>query len=296
MMKMMKMTVIGLAAVMASAFVGGSVFAQEAEEKMYTSGEYQISVPAEYDELVQVDIPENDENGMLFSVSEKASLEAAGGAEGAGWLFGIRRVDEDELKEMLCRDCSGEDPFARDEEGNHYIFCHPTDVRLVRENYEFMDEDMKQFGELNEWAQTMKETFIDENEGLSADVHTNTDLDMILARIAYKDDVNYLLSSLEHLQQEPGDTDPAPFVGKLVNGMTIKASDAESPDGEYIVLQIPDENKRFDFFPYEGKENLIREVLTFDDEEYVMMYEAEFADGTTKLADVMQDWLKALAG
>lgn len=32
------------------------------------------------------------------------------------------------------------------------------------------------------------------------------------------------------------------------------------PDGEYVVLSLPDEELRFDFFRAEGKENLIREV------------------------------------
>ena len=85
-----------------------------------------FTVPAEYAGLVNV---ETDKDDMLFSVAEKASVEAAD-YEGAGWLFGFAKVDEDTLHSMMTSDMSGADVFARDGEGNYYLFCHPTDVRI----------------------------------------------------------------------------------------------------------------------------------------------------------------------
>ena len=61
-------------------------------------------------------------------------------------------------------------------------------------------------------------------------------------------------------------------------------------DGEYVVLSLPDEDLRFDFFLSEGKENLIREV--HGDEE-IALYQASFADDT-RAAAVMRDWYDAL--
>ena len=65
---------------------------------------------------------------------------------------------------------------------------------------------------------------------------------------------------------------------------------SEAPDGEYVVLSLPDEDLRFDFFLSEGKENLIREV--HGDEE-IALYQASFADDT-RAAAVMRDWYDAL--
>ena len=69
-----------------------------------------LTVPAEYSSLVVYDTPQDSPDGVLFSVYEKASVEAAKAQaleyDGAGWLFDIRRISEDELHEMLCYDMS----------------------------------------------------------------------------------------------------------------------------------------------------------------------------------------------
>ena len=67
-------------------------------------------------------IVKTDEPDLLFSVYEKASVEAAArmGAEntGEGWLFGIARVSERRLHELLCGDMSGVEVFAREGDGS----------------------------------------------------------------------------------------------------------------------------------------------------------------------------------
>jgi len=135
-----------------------------------------LLVPLEYYDVVVTEMPENDEDGILFSVSEKASIEAdkaqGGSGEGAGWLFSIGRVSEAQLQEMFSNDIPGAEAFAKDAEGNYYIYYHPTDVRIVRESYEGMgdetNEDWQQWTALNEWAQDkVRDTFVSEN-GLEA--------------------------------------------------------------------------------------------------------------------------------
>ena len=108
-----------------------------------TNGGYTLNIPDKYEDLLVVEKSENDENAMLFTVSEKESIEAAKkqgyGDSGAGWLFSIGKVTEKEGHEMLCVDMSGADIFAKDAEGNYFVFYHPTDVRMVREDYSAPD-------------------------------------------------------------------------------------------------------------------------------------------------------------
>ena len=54
--------------------------------------------------------------------------------------------------------------FASDAEGKLYAYCHPTDVRVVREEY--TEEALAGWSLLNAWAGTVKGTFIRENEGM----------------------------------------------------------------------------------------------------------------------------------
>ena len=57
---------------------------------------------------------------------------------------------------------------------------------------------------------------------------------------------------------------------------------------------IPDEGVRYDFFIGEAEKNLVRRV--YDDTSIdPLLYKATFADGTTKITEVMQDWYNALA-
>ena len=262
--------------------------------KLYENDGLKLMIPLEYDELLITETPKDDGDARLFSVSEKASIEAARAAstdyEGAGWLFSIERIDEAALQDLLCNtDLSGTEVFARDAQGRYYLYCHPTDVRYVRENNEAMAADQETWTALNRWAwKSVRETFLRENPELIADTRGSTSLELSLAQIAYKSGTRYSVSTTEYGPIEPAEDtfDAAPWLEKLMTNVRYEPIDlSEAPDGEYVVLSLPDQELRFDFFLAEGKENLIREV--HGDEE-IALYQASFADDT-KASDVMQD-------
>lgn len=307
-MKIIKMITCGLmtAAVLAMSACAFNSFAEETvTEAGPREGEYimleneglKLPVPAEFQDTVVTEIPEKGERNVLFSASEKASIDAAEAngenTDGAGWLFSIRMTDQAGLDEMRTGDMFGERPFAKDENGNIYVLCLPTDVRMVRENYDNMEAELKDFEVLTQWAsETVPEMFIEEN-GLTPLAVTNTDLDITLARIAFVPETKYILSTTQYGELEPKDADAAPFLEKLMNDVTfVPANDAEAPDGEYVVLRIPGENVRFDFFSNDS-ENLVREVWEELGDE--ALYRAEFKDGTSSVTKIMQEWYDALA-
>ena len=269
--------------------------ADAAADAVYTNEGFTLTVPAKYDDLLFTTTPEED--GMLFMCSEIASIKAAqeqgNDIDGAGWLFSIQKTDEASLNQMLCEDMSGVQPFATDGNGNYFLFCSPTDVRLIRDNFDD-PKDMELWTELNEWAASVPGTFLSENPQLTAAKFGNTDVDMHLARIAFDDDVNYTISTLEFLELEPKDVDPAPYLEKLRNNVTYEPVKEEAPDGEYVVLAFPDEGVRFDFFFAEDGRNYIREVWG-EDPEWEQLYKANFEDGSIDATEVMAEWYDALA-
>ncbi|MCR4962977.1 MAG: hypothetical protein K6B40_03760 [Firmicutes bacterium] len=262
------------------------------------NGGLQLTVPAEYAGLLIAEAPEDVNEGVLFTVAEKASVEAAQalGQEdiGAGWLFDIARVSAGELHEMLCNDMSGREVMACDADGNYYVFCHPTDVRLVRETAEEMNEAAEQWSRLNEWADSVRESFVNENDALTAYTRGNSDLEIYLNRIAYMPDTHYTVSTLEYGPMEANGFDATAYVEKLLDGVTYEdAGISETPDGEYAVIEFPEDDIRFDFFFLEGKENYIRQ--TWNNGQNEMLYKAAFADGQTKASQLVNDWYHALA-
>ena len=151
-----------------------------AQDKENAPNEYQIdnltlAVPQEYSELLYYSlygIPD-DESGILITVSEKASVDAAQAQgeefEGAGLLFSIGRLTEEEARQLVTDDIPGAEIFAKDENGWYYVYYHPTDVRFVRETVEQMYEDQEIWTKLNEWASTrVREDIIQYSEGLTA--------------------------------------------------------------------------------------------------------------------------------
>lgn len=275
--------------------------AETAEDVVeYVNGNVTLPVPAKYNDLLIINVPEKDEDGVLFEVYEKASVDAAKAqgeeAEGAGWLFSIRTADEEYVHEALCRDMSGEEVFAKTEDGTYYVRNHPTDVRFVREQYEDIDEDMAQWSELNEWAATVPETLAAQNPDLTLERHTNTALDQYFARIAYKNDVKYTLASLEHGVVEPADVDSEMYIKKLADNVTFKYADegVEAPDGEYVVFAVPEDNVRYDFFFAEEGQNLVREVREMDGETYENLYQATVPAETSTLNQLMNGWYEYL--
>lgn len=281
-----------------SAAAGGTSAAADGSAIAYENKGFTLSIPEEYDGLLFTTTPEEDGSHTLFSCYEIASIEAAKAQgieeEGPGWLFDIRTIDEASLHERLCYDMSGDQVFATDGNGTYFLLCHPTDVRLFREEDGYTDEAMAQWSELNEWGASVKDAFIRENEGLAAARFGNTMVDMSLAQIAYMDDVDYTLSTTQYGPLQPAGVDPSPYLEKLWKDVTFSYVDGEAPDGEYVVLNFPDIDTRFDFFISEEDGNYIRQV-NGDDLEYAPLFRAEYADGSTNASKVMQEWYDAIA-
>lgn len=267
------------------------------ETVTYINGGATLSVPAEYDPLVIVETPEKDPDGTLFTVTELASREYGekqhpGEDWGDGWLFSIGRVDENALHEIECYDMSGVYPFAVAGDGSCYVFYSPTDVRFVRESYDIdsESEDWAQWTALNEWAWTVQEGFMADNEGLTPYSRTNTAVDIVLSQLAYTDNEPYTLTYLSFGTLEPGGVDKTPYLSRLLEGVTFEMVDSsETPDGEYVVLELPQSGEQLDFFLSDG--NYVREV--YDGNE--ALYRATYSDGVTEAAQIVSDWYEALA-
>ena len=268
---------------------------QQEREKVYWSKGLRLDVPVEYDELLQTEV--QDKDNMLFSVSEKASIEAAKATrqnfDGAGWLFAIGRVGEEKLHEYLCRDMSGMEVFARDESGNHYIFYHPTDVRYERKNAKAMAEDQWQWSMLNEWAwKSVRAAFLAKNPGLTEETFDNSSVAIYLARILYQPGTSYRIVAKEQGSQTSTSMDPLPYAGKLLYGVSYKMVDKKDlSKGESVVLEFPKDDVRLEFFLTEGKEDCLRMSWGKGNSS---IYQAVFADGKTRSGAVMKEWYDAL--
>jgi|GEM_PF-1451607 len=257
------------------------------------AGSMRLTVPDLYADLLLVEAPENAADGTLFTVTEKASAEAGaalhpGEDREDGWLFSIRRVSAAELHEMLCSDMSGVQVFAWDGDGTYYLFCTPTDVRFAREG-EPTETDWAQWEALNEWAWTVRGTFLTENDGLTDYRRSNTDADILLSRLAYTDGVAYTISSVAFGPLEPGNVDKTPYLDRLLDNVVLLDAEDEVPGGEFVSLSIPGEDAVLDFFLADG--NYIR-MVRGDLEEH---YRAVYADGTVNAAEVMNAWYLKLA-
>ena len=269
-------------------------FTQE-EQYCYECNGILLWVPKVYDDLLVTTLVKNEKDGMLFSVSEKASIAAAKHLpyemQGAGWLFSIGRVDEGRLHELLCGDMSGAEIFGRDTIGRYYVFYHPTDVRYVRENNEAMKRDQAQWTMLNEWAwKSVREELLREN-GLETTVYDNSTVGMAIARAAYDPEVRYTVSTTENGPIELKNFDAAPYAELLLQNASYEPTDNEAPDGEYVVLDFPDEGVRFDFFLMKDKENYVREVRQ---DGYEALYKANFYYGSARAGAVMKEWYDAM--
>lgn len=219
----------------------------------FESGGLRLRVPEEYAGLVTVATGEDP----LFSVSEIASQEAAKSRdpdnwEGAGWLFSISRISEDELHKMLCRDMSGQRVIAQDGRGMYYLAETPTDVRLERSG-PFSQEDTDQWTALTEWAGRAVNAFAAEN-GLTACSYGNSELDILLARIAWDGDTDYSLTGLAHGTVSGRGGISRSFAEQLLtaSGGFVYTERTEAPEGESLTLSFPGEGMYFRFFFGEG--------------------------------------------
>ena len=252
----------------------------------YENGGLSMAIQPKYNDLITVETPANDTNGILFSVSETASREA-GSFEGAGWLFDVARISEEKLHELLCYDMSGVEVFAKDEDGSCYVYYHPTDVRYERATAEEMERDAAQWSMLCEWAEGMKDKLAEQN-GLERVYYGNSDIDICLARAAYMDGVNYTLSTTEYGPVAGGGVNGAPYAEFVMRGFFTMTED-EAPDGEYVVLSLPDEDVRIDFFTAPGA---YARVVAGGQE---TMYQAAWWDDDVSYADAMRGWYYAAA-
>ncbi|MBQ9493128.1 MAG: hypothetical protein IJR54_05265 [Oscillibacter sp.] len=255
----------------------------------YENGGLRLEIQPKYNALLTVGTPENDPDGILFTIAETASAEAGGYADGAGELLRIGRVDEDRLHELLCEDMSGMYVFAQDGNGGFYLVYHPTDVRYMRATNEEMARDQAQWTMLNEWAEDVPELLREQNEGLENLYRGNTTLDMYLARAAYRDGVKYALSGPEYGPLEPDGVDGAPYAEFLLDGGFFVTEPDEVPEEPSVVLAFPEEDLRFEFFSSQG--NVVRETSG----DSVTFYENFLYDENMTFADVMQAWYYALA-
>ena len=235
--------------------------AAEPEAESFESAGLKLTVPAEYAALLEV---ETAEEGLLFSVTEKASREAAaknhaGANSGAGWMFGISRIGEEELRQMLQQDMSGRQVFARDDQSRYYLLNTPTDVRIEREG-EITQADMEQWSKLYDWINgAVCEQLIRDN-GLFACRYSNTGLDMLLAQIAWGGNMSYTLGGLEYGELQPADTQMAAFAEEILTRTTFTYTDrTESPDGEYLYLTDTYGEVRYKFFSGENGSVVLEE-------------------------------------
>ena len=253
----------------------------------YENAGLRFEVKPKINNLITVETLKNDENGVLFSVSETASLEA-GGHDGAGWLFSIAKVSEDTLHEMLQNDMSGVEVFAKGEDGNYYLRFHPTDVRYERATVEEMQRDAAQWTMLNEWGENAASAFAELN-GLESKSYGNTVVDMYLARAAWGEDVNATLSTTEFGPVELKGVDGTPYAEFVMEGFFDVVDLSETPDGEYVVLNFPEEDVHLDFFFAEG--SYVR-VTTGGAE---TLYQSFWWDDNISNAEAMQGWYYAVA-
>ena len=150
---MYKKIMAGIALTAALTAIGAAAVSADGALKVNTRG-IAFEIPEELSGLVTVDENDPDQN-TIVSVYETASVEAAKaqGREdsGAGWIFSITAIPEARMRELRCGGMDGMSVFAEDDD-LYYVYETPTDVRFVREQYEDIEEDQKQFTALNEWA------------------------------------------------------------------------------------------------------------------------------------------------
>ena len=224
---------------------------------VYVKDGLKLTVPDEYADLVLVGQGSPLFGGdNLFSVREIASMEAGekqhpGEDWGEGALFGIGRMSEDEVHEFLCGYLNNERVFARDADKNYYVLFRPTDVRFCRENMENIADspDIQIWTEMNDWAASIPEIFTELN-GLEAWDHGGSDAEMMLYRIAYQNGTFFMLNSLDYGELYPESPEPsASFARKILDAAAFEYCDeSETPDGEYFVIDFPNDNLRLDFF------------------------------------------------
>lgn len=267
---------------------GGSVYQNEG---------LKLRIPKMYEKLLLTEVL-HDAEGDLFSVSERASLEAArksypGESTGAGWLFSIGRVSEERLHDLLMGDMSGAELFATDGKGNYYMYYHPTDVRYMRETPEAMQRDQEQWSRLNAWAWgKVRERFIEDNPELIAMSVDNSSVGMCLAGILYRPETTYTLAWNGGQPLQGNKSLANTYGGQLLYGNTFEMiNEAKAPQGDKVILSLPEEKIQLEFYQDEQGNNYVLEKRPWQREN---LYKAIPVEEHAVALPVMKDWYQAL--
>lgn len=268
---------------------------------------FTLSIPNEYADLLIVDTEGTAwGNDTFFRVSEKASVEAAkelwpdDPTAGGGFLFAIGRVDETKFHEMMMYGMTGSDVFARDWDGNYYIYYHPTDVQLLRSG-EYTEADWEQWTALCLWSNGIKQTFVADNPTLVAYERTYADIDCALHYIAYGEGSARLHYSHGDAIYTPERTDSMPYLEQLLDDVLYPRyqSGELNFDGGYITLIAPEMfgNYSFDFFTDEGQQHIIRQNFHLSDDAEIesVFYVASKNGDFFPAGKVVAEWLDSLA-
>ena len=265
----------------------------------FTSEGFTLSIPNEYVDLLIVDTTVSEaKDGTFFSVHEKASVEASKAlwpddeTMRGGFLFGIGCVDKATFHEMMMYGMTGSDVFARDNEGNYYIYYHPTDVQLVRVQY--TEADWEQWVELCEWAD-IKPTFLEENPSLIPYERTYSDVDCALHYIAYGEGSAHLTRKRGDAVYAPDLSNSMPYLEQLLDDVMFHSAteiDDLDLEGDYITLDVSDMYRyaSFDFFIDEGQQQYIRLYQGLETSYFVASRDGEFFPA----GQVVADWLASL--
>ena len=292
---MKKIISILAAAILALSLCGTVLAETPAENFTAENGGLTISIPRKYFERLQVIAPVDAPDGTLFVVSEQASIDAVKGTDeelGAGWIFSIRKAAKEELNELRGGYLLGEEVFAKAEDGGFYLLCMPTDYRFIRQNYEGTEKEEALFREMLDWAVSEVPQVLIALNNLTPWTYTNTEVDQLFARILYGGSRNFTLLFLEENAHKPDKVDPAPWLEKLAEGVTIEEVDeSETPDGEYIILNDPETDSRFDFFRADG--NYVRQIWNGGQNQ--ALFKVTFADSSLKVNSIISEWYEAVA-
>lgn len=253
----------------------------------YENGGLKLEVQPKYNDLITVKTPENDPEGVLFSVSETASLQAAD-YEGSGWLFSIRRVSEERMHEMVCESLNEDYFFASDEEGNYYLFSQPSDVRMERATAAEMEAGMEQWSMLCAWAAGQAESFQQKN-GLTLESFGNSAVNIYMARAAFRPGTRVVLTADEFGSVEADTALSAPYAQFVQEGAFWEATPEETPEGDVLSVRLPDEDVQLDFF--------------YADPDYIRvteggvetLYAAMWSDDSVTYTEAAEGWYYAAA-
>ena len=116
-----------------------------------------------------------------------------------------------------------------------------------------------------------------------------------LGRIASpEDEIGYLIGTAEYGLMKPLDVNPEEYLSYLERARLVAADITEAPDGEFIVLRIPD-HCQLDFFQGDAEKNYVRLTL-FGDTDQVFLTKAVFPEDVyMTISGFMQFWANDLA-